>query len=378
MQYRKFGSCDFQVSVLGFGCMRLPLRDDNPANIDEEEAIRQIRYAVDEGVNYIDTAYPYHRGNSEIVVGKALKDGYRQKVKLATKLPVWEVKSYSDFDRLLNEQLKKLETDYIDVYLLHSLNKDNWKKMKDMGVLRFLEQAVADGRIKHPAFSFHDKVEVFKEIVDAYNWDACQIQFNYMDEHYQAGVEGLKYAASKGIAVVIMEPLRGGKLARNIPAEVQRVFDESGIKRSPAAWALRWIWNFSEVSVVLSGMGKMEEVKENIQTAAEALPLSLTQEELATIRKVKEIYEQKVKVNCTECGYCQPCPNNVSIPQVFRLYNDLAVYGVKDEVTRAYKGLMKNGQDAAACVECGQCEEACPQNLSIIEHLKEAHEALSA
>lgn len=377
MQYRKCGSLDFEVSALGFGCMRLPIVDGNSANIDEEEAIKLIRYAIDNGVNYIDTAYPYHQGNSEFVVGKALKDGYREKVKLATKLPVWEVKEYADFDRLLNEQLKKLQTDYIDFYLLHALNKDSWKKVKDLGVLEWLGKAVADGRIKHPSFSFHDTLDVFKDIVDSYDWDMCQIQFNYMDTEYQAGLEGLKYAGSKGIAVVIMEPLRGGKLAKNVPADVKAAFDASGIKRTPAAWALRWIWNFPEVSTVLSGMGAMEEVQENIATAAEAKPLSLTDEELATIEKVKEIYQQRIKVNCTECGYCQPCPSDVKIPQVFRMYNELSMYET-DEPKRGYKGMIDRGEDASKCVECGQCESACPQNLSIIEELKHAHAALTA
>ncbi len=377
MEYRKCGSLDFTVSALGFGCMRMPTIDDNPANINEAKAIEQIRYAIDHGVNYVDTAYPYHQEQSEVLVGKALQDGYREKVKLATKLPVWMVKEYADFDRLLNEQLAKLQTDYVDFYLLHALSKDRWHQMKELGVLEWFDSAVADGRIKHPSFSFHDTLDVFKEIVDAYDWHMCQIQFNYMDEDYQAGLEGLKYAGSKGIAVVVMEPLRGGKLAKNVPTDVKAAFDASGIERTPAAWALRWIWNFPEVATVLSGMGTMEEVKENIASAADAKPESMTSEELAVIEQVKEIYQRRIAVNCTECAYCQPCPSDVKIPQIFKMHNELSMYEI-DDPKRGYKGMIGSSEDASKCVECGQCEAVCPQNLAIIEELKRAHEVLTA
>lgn len=377
MEYRNFGRLDLKVSALGYGCMRLPVIDGDPGRIDESQATDLVRYAVDHGVNYVDTAYPYHQGNSERFLGRALKDGYREKVNLATKLPVWEVKEYADFDRLLNEQLDRLQTDYIDFYLLHALDKERWQAVKELGVLDWLDQQVAAGKIKHPGFSFHDSLDVFKEIVDAYDWHMCQIQLNYMDQEYQAGVAGLKYAGSKGIAVVIMEPLRGGKLAKNVPSDVKAVFDATGIDRTPAAWALRWLWNFPEVSVVLSGMGSMEEVKENIESAADARPGSLTEDELATIEKAREIYNRRIKVSCTECEYCQPCPNDVAIPRIFRLYNELSMYETND-AKHSYQGLVKDKKDAANCIECGQCESVCPQHIPIIETLKEADKALTA
>ncbi|NLV91524.1 MAG: aldo/keto reductase [Firmicutes bacterium] len=378
MQYRKCGSLDFTVSALGYGCMRLPIIDEDAGKINEPEAIGLIRHAIDNGVNYVDTAYGYHQEQSEILVGKALQDGYRDKVKLATKLPMWLVKEREDCDRLLNEQLEKLQTDCIDFYLLHALNRERWELAKRLGILEWLDQAVADGRIKHRAFSFHDSLDVFKEIIDGYDWDMCQIQLNYMDEEYQAGVEGLKYAGGKGIAVVIMEPLRGGKLAKNVPAEVKAAFDAYGADRSPANWALRWLWNFPEVSTVLSGMGAMEELEDNLASASaeDAKPLAMSEAELKVIEEVKNIYRQRIAVDCTECEYCQPCPNDVKIPRIFGLFNELSMYQVEDP-KRWYKNLVEEGTDASKCIECGECESVCPQNLPIIEDLKRAQEALS-
>ena len=358
--------------------MRLPIIDGDAGKINEPEAIGLIRHAIDNGVNYVDTAYGYHQEQSEILVGKALQDGYRDKVKLATKLPMWLVKEREDCDRLLNEQLEKLQTDCIDFYLLHALNRERWELAKRLGILEWLDQAVADGRIKHRAFSFHDSLDVFKEIIDGYDWDMCQIQLNYMDEEYQAGVEGLKYAGGKGIAVVIMEPLRGGKLAKNVPAEVKAAFDAYGADRSPANWALRWLWNFPEVSTVLSGMGAMEELEDNLASASaeDAKPLAMSEAELKVIEEVKNIYRQRIAVDCTECEYCQPCPNDVKIPRIFGLFNELSMYQVEDP-KRWYKNLVEEGTDASKCIECGECESVCPQNLPIIEDLKRAQEALS-
>ena len=373
MQYRKFGRCDEKVSALGFGCMRLPVLSDG--SINEEEAVKQIRYAIDNGVNYVDTAYGYHDGKSELLVAKALKDGYREKVYLADKNPVWFVKEYEDFDRLLNEQLQKLETDYIDFYLLHALNKNSWEKIKELNVFKFIEGALADGRIKHIGFSFHDKHEVFMDIVDAYDWDFCQIQYNYMDEHNQAGVEGLKHAAAKGMAVVIMEPLLGGKLANVPPKEVQDIWNSSNIDRTPAEWALRWIWNHPEVTLLLSGMNSIEMIKENMNTADSALVNSLTEEELAIINKVRAKYKELTKVNCTNCKYCLPCPAGVEIPRVFAIYNQAAVYNDWKNCSNGYSK-MEEKQKASSCVECGKCEKICPQQLQIRQYLKDAHKAL--
>ncbi len=382
MQLRKFGKLDFDVSLLGFGCMRLPtIENPDPAsqvgNIDEQKAAEMIRYAIDHGVDYIDTAYNYHDGKSEILVGRVLQDGYRERVKLATKLPVWIVESEADCDRILNEQLSKLQTDYIDMYLLHSLGKGTWmSKVQKYNVFKFLDAAKADGRIKYAGFSFHDDLELFREIVDAYNWDFCQIQFNYMDEYYQAGKEGLKYAADKGLAVVIMEPLRGGRLVKNIPPEIQAIWEEAPIKRTPAEWAFKWVCNFPEVSVVLSGMGHLDQVKENINTMSEAEVNSLSQEELKIIGKIKDFYNARIKVDCTDCRYCLPCPQGVEIPRVFGIWNNASIYNIINEGKRQYDRMIKSQKDASRCIECGQCESVCPQNLTIIEFLKDAHKAL--
>jgi len=288
MLYRKLGKTNLNVSILGFGCMRLPIQngsqsasdvfDPNKA-IDEEETIRMIHEAIDQGLNYFDTAYGYHAGKSEPLLGKALK-GYRDKVMLATKLPVWLVKEPQDLGRLLEEQLQRLETGHLDVYLLHGLNRQNWARMQDLGALEFLNRIQADGRVRYVGFSFHDDVKIFKEIVDAYPWALCQIQYNYYDEHYQAGKEGLTYAASRGLGIVVMEPLRGGRLTEKIPEEVQRVWDSAEERKTPAEWALRWVWNHPEVSTVLSGMSTLDQVRENIRIADQGKPLSLSEKDL--------------------------------------------------------------------------------------------------
>ncbi|QJW48174.1 aldo/keto reductase [bacterium BFN5] len=331
MLYRTFGKTNEAVSVLGFGCMRLPTIGSDPTNIDEEKAIPMIRYAIDAGVNYVDTAYPYHGtgfthgGASEPFVAKALKDGYRERVKLATKLPSWLIKTRADMDRYLNEQLDRLATDYIDFYLVHSLNAGTWPVLKEAGISDFLNAAMKDGRIKHAGFSFHDQVGLFKEIVDYYDWSFCQIQYNYLDEEYQAGKEGLKYAAAKGLGITIMEPLRGGNLA-NLPQAANDILSQADISRTPAEWALRWVWNHPEVSVVLSGMTTMEQVVENVEVADAAMPLSLTAKELKLVDDVKNLFQERIRVNCTACSYCMPCPEGIHIPNCFSMYNDHYVF----------------------------------------------------
>lgn len=377
MQYRKFGKLNIETSALGFGCMRLPLLKDGSGNIDEIEAIRLIRDSIDKGVNYVDTAYPYHGGKSELLVSKALKDGYREKVYLADKCPVWLVKVYEDFDRLLNEQLEKLQTDHIDFYLMHALDANSWKNIKSLDCFKFIEKAKKDGRIKHIGFSFHDKLEVFKDIVDSYEWDFCQIQYNFIDQENQAGSEGLYYAAAKNMAIVVMEPLLGGKLAKEAPCPVQALWDTAKVKRTPVGWALSWIWNHPQVSVILSGMNAQEQLDENLAVGEKAVPNFLSKEENDLVDKVKNKYAELTKVPCTACEYCMPCSSGVDIPGVFKLYNQASIYNDLEGSSDEYKKGIDDKKKADNCVECGDCESVCPQKIQIIEKLKEAHEVLS-
>jgi len=377
MRYLKFGKLDWEASALGFGAMRLPLTDRNPANVDEPESIRMIRYAIDHGVNYVDTAYLYHEGRGEPTVGRALQHGYREKVKLATKLPFWLISSFKDCDRILNEQLERLQTDKIDFYLLHGMNKEWWPRLRDLGVLRWAEGAMAAGHIGYLGFSFHDDFEVFKEIVDGYdNWTLCQIQYNYMDIAHQAGIQGLKYAAEKGLAVVIMEPLRGGQLGKEPPAEVAKLWASAQRKRTPAEWALQWVWNHPEVSLVLSGMTAMEHVVENVAIANRSGPGTLTKDDLSLIDRVREAYRKLSPVPCTNCGYCMPCPQGVQIPHIFELYNDAIIYNDRYNPRFTYLMQLQDGQRADQCAECKECMVICPQHIDIPKWLQKAHALL--
>ena len=371
MQYREFGQLDWKPSALGFGAMRLPTRGEDSGNIDEEEAIRMIRYAIDHGVNYIDTAWPYHDENSEELVARALKDGYREKVKLATKLPSWLIEEPEDMDEYLEKQQDRLDVGKIDFYLLHALNQKHWENYRDVGVLEWLDRVQAEGKIGHPGFSFHDDLEIFKEIVDSYDWTFCQIQYNYLDREFQAGMEGLKYANSKGLAVVIMEPLRGGKLAAEPPEEIERIWSKADAQRGPVSWALNWLWDQPEVSLVLSGMSAMEQVKQNVQLADDSRIGKLTKREVRLMEEAAEKYREISPVGCTGCNYCTPCPNDVAIPMNFQLYNEAEVYGKFEENRETYYEFLNEDQRASACVACGQCEEVCPQNLEIIDLLAE-------
>jgi len=378
MQYRNFVKPDWMVSALGFGCMRLPTLGGDSANIDEPEATRMVHYAIDHGVNYIDTAYPYHGGNSEWFVGRMLKGGYRDKVKLATKLPCWKVEAPGDFDQLLDEQLHKLQTEHIDFYLLHGLNQDRWPKMRDLGALPWAEKAIADGRIRHLGFSFHDKYSVFQEIVGASDlWTFCQIQYNYMDIENQAGVKGLQYAASKGLAVVVMEPLLGGKLVAP-PDPVQMIWETAAEKRTPADWALQWLWNQPEVSVVLSGMSTMQQVEENVASASASgvNTLARSARSLALFDQVRAKYNELCPIPCTGCEYCLPCPNGVAIPRVFAAYNEGMMYDKPDVMRSWYKQWVPAENQASACLECLECEAKCPQNIPIGEWMPVVHQVL--
>ena len=379
MQYRRFGKLEWEVSALGFGAMRLPLTDINPASVDEPESIRMIRYAIDHGVNYLDTAYGYHGEQGERIVGRALQDGYRERMKLATKLPARLVESARDFNRFFNEQLERLQTGKIDFYLLHGLNGQSWSNVRDLGVLRWAEGKIADGQIDYLGFSFHDDYKVFKEIVDAYdNWTLCQIQYNYMDVTYQAGTRGLKYAAAKGLAVVVMEPLRGGRLAKTPPEQVAKVWAGTAHKRTPAEWGLLWVWNHPEVSVALSGMSAMEQVVENVAVADCSGPGTLPANELALINRVRKAYRGLNPVPCTDCGYCMPCSSGVEIPSIFQMYNDAMMWDDPRTGRFRYRGPggLNEEQRADQCTDCGECVEACPQDIPIPEWLEKAHALL--
>ena len=376
MLYRKAGKTGQKLSILGFGCMRLPIIGGKTHLIDEEKAQAMVDYAVQNGVNYFDTAFIYHSevpfqsGMSEVFLGQELKRE-RRNIHLATKFPTWYVESRADMDRFLDQQLERLQTDHIDFYLVHGLSGEMWKKVSQLGVTEFLDAALADGRIKHAGFSFHDEAPAFKPIVDAYDWSFCQIQYNFMDEDYQAGRAGLEYAASKGLGVVIMEPLRGGGLAARLPEEVQAVWEKARVKRTPAEWALRFVWNRPEVSVVLSGMSSLGQMEENVRLANQGLANSLTTEELALIQEAKAIYQARTRVNCTSCGYCLPCPHGVAIPANFLQLNNLSIYRDRGAAKFFYFHILKEEQRASHCEECGQCEELCPQHIPIPAMLKE-------
>ena len=378
MQFRKFGRHTGEVSALGFGCMRLPTFDGLPMSekVDGETAVRMIRAAVDHGVNYIDTAYPYHNGVSEAVVGEALTDGYRDKVRLATKSPVWLLRRAEDFDGYLDEQLKRLGTSRLDLYLLHALNRQRWQSVLELGVLARAESAVKDGRIGGLGFSFHDKLDVFKAIVDGYDgWAACQIQYNYMDTENQAGTDGLRYAASKGLAVVVMEPLLGGRLARP-PRAVREIFDAFDPGRSPADWALQWVWDQPEVAVALSGMTRMAELEENLRSAERSSAGSLRPAERDLVERVRDAYRSVIPVPCTNCGYCLPCPNGVNILRNFELYNDGFIHDDPGTGRLLYARFLTEGDRASACLQCGACEERCPQEIPVGEWMPKVHAVL--
>jgi hypothetical protein len=374
MLYRKFGKTNEEVSILGYGCMRFPIIDNDNNKINEEEAIKLVRHAIDNGVNYIDTAFPYHGGNSEEFIGKALRDGYREKVHLATKLPSWSIHSREDMDKYLDIQLERLNTESIDFYLLHALDKKLWANYLKHDVFDFIKKAKESGKIKHIGFSFHDKLDVFKEIVDGFDWEFCLIQYNFMDEYYQAGIEGLQYAAAKGMGIAVMEPLRGGRLAKNVPDDIMKIWKQVDEKRSPAQWAMRFVWNHPEVGLLLSGMNEIAQIDENIEGADKAYPETLTDKESAAIDKVKEIYKSRMAVDCTYCQYCMPCPVGVSIPQIFDLLNTGHMFDDMENAKEQYNMFVKDENKASKCVECGECEDKCPQHIEIRKMLKEAVE----
>ena len=392
MKYRKLGKIDWMVSALGFGCMRLPSKK-NPFDLrtDYAESIRLIRRSIDLGVNYFDTGWPYHLGASEKILGQALLDGYREKVFLVTKLPMFMVRKAEDFDRFLERQLEKLQTGYLDAYLFHGLNENNFKKVIDFNLIEKMEKAREKGLIKYIGFSFHDTLPVFKNIIDYYNWDLTQIQYNYLDTAVQATTEGLEYAYKKGIGVVVMEPLKGGVLA-SPPGEALDILKSSTLSRTPVEWALQFLWNKKEVAVVLSGMGSMKMVEENCRYADNSGIDSLGQAEVELLDSIVEIYRKQILVPCTACNYCMPCPSGVNIPQNFAYINlsnsrpvsffdKMNRWSVKGKYKRLASDRKKINKDrpngnASLCTNCGQCVPKCPQTINIPVELGKVHAVL--
>jgi predicted aldo/keto reductase-like oxidoreductase len=379
MQYRKLGTTGWDVSILGFGAMRLPTMENDPSKINEPEAIRMIRHAVDNGVNYVDTAYMYHNGDSERLVGKALKDGYREKVHLTTKLPVRMMQKKEDADRILDDQLTKLDVDHVDIYLFHGLNKDQWKMVQDWKLLDWMEKQIADGKIGRVGFSFHDEYEVFEQIITGYdNWVIAQILYNFMDWKVQAGQRGVKLAASRNVPIVVMEPLRGGLLAREAPQSVKEMWASARRHQEPVEWAFQWVWSQPEVAIALSGMNAFEQVEQNLKIASSVKLHSMSADELKLIDKIRDAYRGLRPVKCSNCKYCMPCPHGVDIPGVFQIYDDSVMYGDPNIGKFRYNGPFGIDQNMRAdkCIECGECLPKCPMQIAIPDQLKVAHAAM--
>jgi predicted aldo/keto reductase-like oxidoreductase len=353
-----------EVSRFGLGCMRFPK--------DESEAIEMVRLAIDNGVNYLDTAYVYE--GSEATLAKALAGGYRERIHLATKSNTWGIESHADFEKYLDEQLKRLNTDYFDVYLLHNLYDMNWERVVRYDGFSFLDDMVKKGKIRYKGFSMHNTLDAFKTAVDSFAWDMTQIQLNILDEHVQAGVEGLRYAAERGLAVVVMEPLRGGSLLTSKPAAIDALVAGYPEKRSLVDWCFRWLYDKPEVSLILSGTSSLAQLKENLAIFESSQSGVLSDEDRALIDSIRACYESQNSIGCTACEYCLPCPNDVAIPEIFRLYNNNVLTGDSFVDKLVYSGgYLTKDRGADQCIECGDCEAKCPQSLPIIESLKTAH-----
>ena len=359
------------ISILGFGCMRFPTKKGG--GVDLEETERELAYAIEQGVNYFDTAYIY-KGNEKVLGTLLAKNGWRSQVKIATKMPHYLIRSMEGLEKLFQEQLERLQTDYIDNYLMHMLpDVHTWEKLIRMGILEWIEKKKESGQIRRIGFSYHGNSENFIRLLDAYDWEFCQVQYNYMDEHSQAGRAGVEYAAAKGVPVIIMEPLRGGKLVHDLPVKARQIFQNAEPKRSPAEWGLRWLWNQSGVSSILSGMNSMEMLRENIRIAEQVRVGELTAEDMEIFEQVRSAINEKIKVPCTGCGYCQPCPAGVDIPGAFRCYNvrytDNFFTGMREYLMcTTFRAKRTN---ASRCVKCGKCEQHCPQNIAIRRELSQ-------
>lgn len=372
MQYRTFDKTGQKISLLGMGTMRLPVTEDG--QVDREAAISMIRHSIDEGINYVDTAYMYHDGESEKIVGQALKDGYREKVLLADKMPVWLAKDEEAMRSIFDEQFARLEVDVIDMYLVHNVTVPVWKRAQKFHLMDFLEEKRAEGKIRHIGFSFHDQLSLFKEVIDSYPWDFCQIHLNYMDKEFQAGEEGLHYAAEKGIPVIIMEPLKGGKLTDTLPPSVKALWKQAEIQRTPAEWALRWVANHSEILTILSGMSAPEQLEENLRILSQAKPNSLTEKELSIIDQVSSEYNRLIQYSCTSCKYCMPCPKKIDIPTAIRFYNEWFLYEGNPKIKADYPNWLVKDRQPGDCIACKACEDHCPQHLPISEIMKKTAE----
>jgi predicted aldo/keto reductase-like oxidoreductase len=384
IEKRPMGKTGDSASILGFGCMRLPLSGPKPSDIDYDKATAMVRGAIDRGVSFVDSAFVYHSGGpfgtpgeSEPFLANALKGGYREKVRVSTKLPVWSCESRADMNRFLDMQLKRLDVSQIDYYLAHGLNAQNWGPLRELGLLEFFGEAARDGRIRFPSFSFHDDYPAFESIVKGYDWALCLVQYNYLDTDYQAGTAGVRLAASRGTAVAVMEPLRGGFLANSLPSEAREIFAKARPEWSPAAWALNWLWSQREVSVVLSGMSDMAQVDDNIATAQAWREGVFGEAERRAIDGVLAAFAKTVRVDCTACGYCMPCETGVDIPRNLRFYNIYHLFDTDEARTssrQVYGFSVPAAAVAAKCTACGKCEEKCPQHIPIPEYLKRTAE----
>ncbi len=379
MLYNELGKSGLEVSRLGFGTMRLPTKGRND-QIDDKEASKMLKYGIENGINLIDTAYPYHsatlegNGNSEKFLGKFLKENsLRDEVYISTKSPCWEMEKHSDFDYYLNKQLDKLQTDYVDIYLLHSLTVPEWEKVNNLNVLDFLDDALSSGKVKHVGFSSHIEVDYMIEILDEYpKWEVVLTQMNYLDEYYQSGVMGLDYLKQVNVGSMVMEPLRGGRLVENIPADVEKIWATAETKRTPVEWAFQYLWNRDDVDCVLGGMTTFEHVKQNIEIASTLDKISEHDQEV--IREVARTYRTHLGNDCTRCGYCMPCPHGVDIINCMSEYNIAHMMGNSKASAMQYFSLIDENSRADSCIECMECLPFCTQMLNIPEELKKIHE----